>query len=158
MNIVGNNLKDPQQYLVYAWEAEHVEKFDNVILSNSEVVDMIVQVAFYLNIPKPFIKLKKSNANCRAYPLENLIVITQWGKTATTVLHELAHISDYQITRGRSGMGHGPFFLGIAIILYQKFLNINKNYLMRTAHGMGLRFINLSLNSSENSGFYDEEI
>jgi hypothetical protein len=157
MSITKKQLKDPQQKRVYIWEAEHVERFDKILLSNDEVKEIILKTSVYLNLNKPKIKIKKSDANCRAYPLDNTIVITQWGKTATTVLHELAHIADYQLTKGHSGMGHGPAFLSIAIALYSKFLGIEKKYLMQTASGMGLSCFDLSLEYEDKSSFFEEE-
>lgn len=156
MTIINSKIRDPQQKLVYAWEASHVEPLDNSMLSYKEINDLVIHASGLLGIIRPDVRFKKTNAHCRAFPLKNVIVITNWGKTKTTVLHELAHIADFQITRGRSGMGHGPVFLGLAMALYSYYLKLSPNLLNNSASGMGLKFVSLSL-ETKSPDFFDED-
>jgi len=156
MSITSSEIRDPQQKIVYSWEAAHVESQDSHILSYNEIRELVRHASGLIGIMHPDLKFKKTNAHCRAYPIKNLIVITNWGKTKTTVLHELAHIADFQITKGKSGMGHGPIFLGISMALYSFYLKIPISYLHKSALGMGLKFINLSL-ETKSPDFFDDD-
>ena len=152
---------DPQQQKCYDFEANFVEPHDGMYLSVQQIRDMVRKISQNFGIIEPHLKFKKTNAHCRAYVIKNLIVITQWGRTPTTILHELAHIIDYQMTKGRSGMGHGPVFMGISIFLYSEFLGLDYQKLYYSALNMGLKVapVGLSAGTTQDtsSDFFDDD-
>ena len=142
---------------VYAFENNHVEPFDNSYLSSEEIKNIIIYVSNFFSISKPKVVLKKTDSHCRAFIKENKIVITDWGRTYTTVLHEISHLIDYQLTRCSSGP-HGPTFVGISIFLYAHFLGVSKMYLYDKAKKMGVEFIDFNYNfniSTPKDDFFD---
>lgn len=153
----GSPEHDPQQKRVYAWEAAHVEPFDKSSLSNAEIRALTESACKLFAVPTPELHFKKTNASCKAFPSQNKIAIAAWGRTKTTVLHEVAHIIDFKYTSGRYG-GHGPTFLGFAIFLYSRFLKIETSLLVQSSYGMGLKSVDVSkLVKQKDPDFFEEE-
>ena len=130
---------DEQQQKCYDFEANFVEPHDKLYLSKTEIQNVISRISKNFGIAEPKVRFKNTNAHCKAFVLKNEIHITNWGRRLPTVLHELAHILDYQFTKGKSGMGHGPLFMGISIFLYAEFMGLNYQSLYYSALDMGLK-------------------
>lgn len=150
----GIRMPDSQQYEVYAWERDFVEKLVGPeMMSREECEDLVAAAAVHLRLPSvPSVSFPVIKEACRAYPSRNLIEIAEWGRGRVTVLHEMAHFGSWRnVIQGEEP--HGESFVGCAIDLYARFLRIGIDELERTARLRRLRFVpSLKANMGRVSG------
>ena len=135
-------MPDSQQFEVYAWERDFVEKaVGSEMMSRQECEEMVLAAAAHLRLPSvPDVSFPTLLRDCRAYPSRNLIEIAEWGRGRVTLLHEIAHFGSWrEVIRGEEP--HGESFMGCAIGLYAKFLGLSLDELERTATLRKLRYV-----------------
>jgi len=110
---------------VYDWERNYVEPRDIGFLSREDTRTLVAASSSLLGIPQPTVRfVKASSAPCRANPSDWSVTISDWGRTRTTVLHEVAHLGSLRaVLAGEDA--HGPTFVATAILLYARFLRLD---------------------------------
>jgi len=123
---------------VYDWERNFVEPRDIGFLSRDDTRALVGSASSFLGIREPSVRfVKASSAPCKANFREWSIVISDWGRSRVTVLHEVAHLGSVQaLMRGEDG--HGPTFVATAISLYARFLGLDPNALAAQARSVGI--------------------
>lgn len=124
---------------VYDWERNFVEPKDIGLLSRDDAKGLVSAASSFLGIREPTVRfVKASSAPCKANFREWSIVISDWGRSRVTVLHELAHLGSVQaVSQGEDG--HGPTFVATAIALYARFLGMDAAILSAQARSVGIQ-------------------
>jgi len=124
---------------VYDWERNFVEPRDIGFLSRDDTKGLVSAASSFLGIREPAVRfVKASSAPCKANYREWSIVISDWGRSRVTVLHEMAHLGSVQaVLRGEDG--HGPTFVATAIALYERFLAMDPTVLAAQARAVGIQ-------------------
>ena len=140
---------DSQRLSCYRWEAAfHHEMLETTgkhhgfttIENCAKYVEIILQKEGVTKIPE--IKYtKRGSTSCAWGDWKLKFLVNSDNKVSVdTIIHELAHIIDS--SRGRNRMaeaGHGPKFIGVYIDLLVRYLNVDRDFLERTARQHGLR-------------------
>lgn len=125
--------------LLYDWERNYVEPHAQYYLSKDSCIALIEKASLLAGIRRPDIRFMKSaSAPCRAVPGKWQIVITDWGRTPVTVLHEVAHLAAFP-AQLKGEDPHGPAFLAQAISFYANFLGLDEEKMRQTAASVGLK-------------------
>lgn len=155
---------DVQQGIVYGFERDCVEKIEPAFLGRSEIQDMILRAAGLGRIEPPTVRYQGDFAwPCLADIRAWQLTLNDWGRTPTTVLHEMAHLITFSQPRGREemarGQAHGPVFVRNAINLYSAFIGLRRSVLEQRAREFGIVVApDLVSDAPPISGsFYDEE-
>ncbi len=131
---------DYQQDRVYGFENEVVEPIAHFLLSRQDIAALVDRLCRLTGTPVPEIRYRGSTElPCRAmigggaYRLE----IADWGRTPPVVIHECAHLCQFDDPAGRAelraGIHHGPVFVRMAIDLYASFMTVGVDALERLA-------------------------
>ena len=140
---------DSQRLSCYRWEAAfHHEMLETTgkhhgfttIENCAKYVEIILQKEGVTKIPE--IKYtKRGSTSCAWGDWKLKFLVNSDNKVAVdTIIHELAHIIDSSRGRNRAAeAGHGPKFIGIYIDLLVRYLNVDRDFLERTARQHGLR-------------------
>ena len=133
-------MKDYQRSKVYKWEAEHLYSMDRQIVPFSQIQAIVnwVWEDMGLKFP-PIVKVLPKQATTIAGDATRTVVRFQEEGVATrTILHELAH----SMTAGIEGKGHqhNEYFVGMYMVLLEKYMKIDMLYLWYTAEKNGVKF------------------
>lgn len=132
---------DPQAKKLYLWEDNKVLPHSQSLNDTAACKKYINYAASWLDIPIPDIILTNRNLDCWANPSKNVIRLATWGRNPAVILHEVAHLADYQyFMHDAIKNPHGPSFLGIAMDLYSHFLTIDRKELESSADMYKLRY------------------
>ena len=154
---------DVQQGIVYGFEYDCVEKIRPEYLGREEIRDVVGRAASLCRIPLPEIVFGGDRTwPCLADVRAWRITINDWGRSPTTVLHEIAHLVTFAEPRGRMemmrGQAHGPVFVRNAITLYADFLGVRRSRLERRAQEFGLEIAPAIVEDAPPTGsFYEGE-
>lgn len=134
---------DVQQGIVYGFERDWVERIAPEFMSRDDIRSLVLRACNLAGIQVPTIVFRGDSAwPCFADVAKWEIVISDWGRNPTTVLHEVAHLVTYKEPRGRMemmrGQAHGPCFVRNAINLYSDFIGVTRSELERGACLFGL--------------------
>lgn len=126
---------------VYRWEELYVEPrqhSNDRLLAKSQVRDYIERACAATGTRVPTLRYKASElVPCKANIERWEITIAEWGHSAVTVLHEVAHLATVRnVMAGENG--HGPSFVRQALLFYNGFLGIDLAYLLETAARSGV--------------------
>ena len=123
-------MHDYQQNRVYAWEQKDVPAGDWIPFEN--VQESINYIWFQMGLKySPKVSLMRDSIKWAGKANRNKVFIPAAGCSSQTLLHELAH----SMTMNQDGVGHqhNEYFVGIYMILIEKFMNIAAPVLWYTA-------------------------
>ena len=126
--------------------------------------NLVQQISSLFSVKEPMLQFSKLNGSCKAYLDKNVIKLSNWGLRKSHILHEMAHIIEYQVYSGRSELGHGKEFMGISLWLYSYYFNLDYLKLCKlAANQYGLKILHLDIStkrassSKNNTNFSDDE-
>ena len=133
---------DPQAQAVYSWERDFPERrVGPQVVSREECEGVARRAAAFLGMAQPAIAhTAMPGVPCLAYPRRHALRLAEWGRNQVTVLHEVAHLATWpRVLRGEAP--HGPGFVTMAIVLYERFLpGVDGAWLESTARMRRLDF------------------
>jgi hypothetical protein len=128
--------RDGQRSRLYRWEAAAVLPRANRRLSLEECADLVMRVFAWAEAPQSKAswrppRVTDGRGRRHACGSREIIKLPVWARTPAIVLHECAH--------GLAHDQHGPEFLGVYIILLERFSSLDAATLTTTARAAGLR-------------------
>lgn len=126
---------------LYHWEETFVEPRQSPmdrLLTTEQCREYVARACAATGTRLPALRFRKvDRVPCRADLRAWEITLAEWGHSALTVLHEVAHLATYRsVVAGENG--HGPSFARMAVEFYAVFLGIDRSYLEATAARCGV--------------------
>lgn len=108
------------------------------LLTTEQCRELVTRACQVTGTRQPTVRMKNaSHSPCKADFRSWEIVLTEWGRAALPVLHEVAHLATFEdVIRGENP--HGPAFARMAIDFYAVFMGVEMEYMLRTAARCGV--------------------
>lgn len=136
-------MREYQQSRVYDWEQHHVPKGEWIPFGEIQTHINHLWDAMGLKFPPRLEQMPKQNRKWAGAANRDKVQIPIAGCSTRTLLHELAHT----MTMNLDGLGHqhNEFFVGMYIVLIERFLRVAAPLLHYTAKISG---VNSTLNQT----------
>jgi hypothetical protein len=149
-------MRDYQREKVYDWERQHVKNGKRIGFKDIQKYVNRIWAEMGLKYPPKVDRLPKQAIKREGDATRTKV---RFHETATeaTILHELAH----SMTANINGLSHqhNEYFVGLYMVLLEKFLNINMLYLWYTADMCRIKYIKyMEAKIVDNEGWRDRGI
>ena len=142
-------VRDSQRKKVYRWQNYYLFNCDteHLALNTCNFIAENIFNAFGFNNKIPPILHSNSLKRCYFSSNKNIIRLMEEGRNRIILTHELAHALNRKLNyklfknKDKNIMSHGPEFIGIWMLLLNKWCNIPIKDLCRTADYEGVKYI-----------------
>jgi len=142
--------RDSQRSKVYQWEKTTIPDFYRIELTLYECKLLAYKALWWwLRVPTGYVGtfmpiIKDGRGTRKARGGIDKINLPPWSRSYGVVLHETAHCIVARMGQLQEDGGHGPYFMRIYIELLDRFHNMDKSKLLKSAKADKIKVVSIN--------------